>query len=196
LDDLEARLGYPQTDPHGDPIPTSAGALEELEATALTDWPVGTPARIVHLEDEPPELMAQIVAAGLVPGMHVEVRRLGREQLVLWDGESERVLAPVAASNVLVVELPHPIRPPVKLTSLKPGESGRVIALRSEGFERRRLLDLGLTPGTVIECEYPSPMGEPTAYRVRGALIALRPEQGNQIEIEPLRAAGIGNGTS
>jgi ferrous iron transport protein A len=94
---------------------------------------------------------------------------------------------------VLVVESPHPVRPPFKLTSLKPGESGRVLALRSEGFERRRLLDLGLTPGTVVECEYPSPMGEPTAYRVRGALIALRREQGNQIEIEPLRAVEVEN---
>ena len=137
--------------------------------------------------------MAQIVAAGLVPGMHVEVRRLGREQLVLWDGESERALAPVAASNVLVMELPHSVRPPVKLSSLKPGESGKVLALRSVGFERRRLLDLGITPGTVIECEYPSPMGEPTAYRVRGALIALRLEQGDQIEIEPLRAVEVEN---
>jgi DtxR family Mn-dependent transcriptional regulator len=196
VDELEARLGYPQTDPHGDPIPTSAGTLDELEGAALIDWPVGTPARIVHLEDEPPELMAQMVAAGLVPGMQIEVRRVSRDQLVLWDGESERLLVPLVASNVMVVELPHPVRPPVKLSSLEPGESGRVIALRSEGLERRRLLDLGLTPGTVVECEYPSPLGEPMAYRVRGALIALRNEQGDQIEIEPLRAARAESGTT
>jgi DtxR family Mn-dependent transcriptional regulator len=191
VDELEARLGYPQTDPHGDPIPTSAGTIEELEGAALIDWSVGTPARIVHLEDEPPELMAQMVAAGLVPGMQIEVRRVSRDQLVLWDGVCERLIAPLVASNVMVVELPHPVRPPVKLSSLEPGESGRVIALRSEGFERRRLLDLGLTPGTVIECEYPSPLGEPMAYRVRGALIALRAEQGDQIEIEPVRTAPV-----
>ncbi|NIR45802.1 MAG: hypothetical protein GWN99_15320 [Gemmatimonadetes bacterium] len=189
--ELEARLGYPQTDPHGDPIPASGGALDELEGTALTDWPVGRPARVVHLEDEPAELMSQIVAAGVVPGMHIEVRRVSRDQLLLWDGEEERGLAPVAASNVFVAELPHPVRPPVKLSSLKPGESGRVLALRSEGFERRRLLDLGLTPGTEVECAYPGPLGEPMAYRVRGATVALRREQGDQIEIEPLdEAAG------
>jgi len=186
VDALEARLGYPQQDPHGDPIPTSSGALQTLEAAALTDWPVGVPAKIVHLEDEPPEVLAQIVAAGFKLGMHIEVFEASEQQLVVWDGENERVLAPVVASNVFVSDLPHPVRPPVKLSSLEPGESGRVVALRCEGFNRRRLLDLGLTSGTVVECAFPGPMGEPTAYRVRGALVALRREQGDEIEIEPL----------
>jgi DtxR family Mn-dependent transcriptional regulator len=189
VDELDARLGYPQQDPHGDPIPTSSGALDALEATALTDWPVGKPARIVHLEDEPPEVMAEVVAAGLAPGMHIEVRQVSKERLLIWDGEVERELAPVAASNVFVAELPHPLEPPLKLSSLEPGRAGRILALRCEGLDRRRLLDLGLTPGTVVECAFPSPMGEPKAYRVRGALIALRSEQANEIEIEPLSAA-------
>ena len=191
VDELEAQLGYPQQDPHGDPIPTSSGVLEQLEATALTDWPVGRPAKIVHLEDEPPEALAEIVAAGLALGMHVEVCEASEQRLVLWDGEDERVLAPIVASNVFVTDLPHPVRPPVKLSSLQPGESGRVIALRCEGLNRRRLLDLGLTPGTLVECSFPGPAGEPRAYRVRGALIALRREQGNEIEIEPLSTAGV-----
>jgi DtxR family Mn-dependent transcriptional regulator len=185
VDALEAQLGYPQQDPHGDPIPTSAGTLEAVEATALSDWPIGVPAKIVHLEDEPAEVMTLIVEAGLALDMHIEVLETDEQRLVLWDGESERALAPVAASNVFVAELPHPVRPPVKLSSLKPGEAGRVIALRCEGFNRRRLLDLGLTPGTVVECAFPGPAGEPRAYRVRGALIALRREQGDEIEIEP-----------
>lgn len=183
---LEARLGYPQQDPHGDPIPSSSGALEDIEATALTDWALGEPARIVHLEDEPPEALAQIVAAGLAPGMQIEVLSVSKERLTIWDGEDERVLAPVVASNVFVARLPHPVQPPVKLSSLSPGGSGRVVALRCEGFNRRRLLDLGLTPGTIVEYAYPGPMGEPTAYKVRGATIALRAEQADEIEIEPL----------
>ncbi len=188
VDALEAQLGYPQLDPHGDPIPSSSGALDTVEATALTDWPPGRPAKIVHLEDEPPEVMAQIVAAGFAVGMHVEIAEAGERRLVIWDGERERVLTPLVASNVFVATLPHPVRPPIKLSSLKPGESGRVVALRCEGFNRRRLLDLGLTPGTTVECAFPGPMGEPTAYRVRGALIALRREQGDEIEIEPVAA--------
>jgi DtxR family Mn-dependent transcriptional regulator len=191
VDALEARLGYPLQDPHGDPIPSAAGDLQPLEATALTDWPIGRPARIVHLEDEPQEVMAQIVAAGFALGMQIEIRQVDKERLVIWDGEVERGLAPVLASNVFVTDLPHSVRPPVKLSSLEPGQSGRILALRSEGFNRRRLLDLGLTPGTVVECSFPGPMAEPTAYRVRGALIALRREQTNEIEIEPLQPATV-----
>jgi DtxR family Mn-dependent transcriptional regulator len=194
VDELEARLGYPQQDPHGDPIPSSEGALERVEATALTDWPVGTPAKIVHLEDEPPEALSKIVAAGFALGMDIEVRQVNKQSLVIWDGESERSLVPVLASNVFVEELAHPVQPPVKLSSLEPGESGRVLALRSEGFDRRRLLDLGLTRGTLVECAFPGPMREPMAYRVRGALVALRPEQTDQIEIEAVMTANAGSG--
>jgi DtxR family Mn-dependent transcriptional regulator len=193
IDALEAQLGYPQQDPHGDPIPTAAGALEPLRATALTDWPIGSPAKIVHLEDEPPEVMARIVAEGFALDMQIEVRQVNKDHLVIWDGEGERSLAPVLASNVFVTELPHPVQPPVKLSSLEPGQSARVIALRSEGFSRRRLLDLGVTPGTLVECSFPGPMQEPMAYRVRGALIALRREQADEIEIDPLSAAGAEN---
>ncbi len=191
VDELEARLGYPQRDPHGDPIPSATGKLEKIESTALTEWPVGRPAEIVHLEDEPPEVFARIVGAGLQRGMHVEVFESSDAGLVVWDGNTERMLTPVVASNVFVADLPHAVRPPVKLSSLDPGQAGRVVALRCEGFNRRRLLDLGITPGTLIECAYPGPLGEPKAYRVRGALIALRPEQGDEIEIEPVSPAGV-----
>ncbi|MGD8866387.1 MAG: iron dependent repressor, metal binding and dimerization domain protein [Gemmatimonadales bacterium] len=193
VDALEARLGYPLQDPHGDPIPTATGDLEPLEATALTDWPIGRPAKIVHLEDEPPEVMAQIVAAGFALGMQIEIRQVGKDRLMLWDGETERSLAPFLASNVFVTALPHSVRPPAKLSSLEPGQSGRILALRSEGFNRRRLLDLGLTPGTVVECSFPGPMAEPMAYRVRGALIALRREQADEVEIEPVQPASVEN---
>lgn len=189
VDELEARLGYPRRDPHGDPIPSSAGVLPAEEAATLTDWPIGRAAKVVHLEDEPTEIFAQIAASGLVPGMHIEVLERTEERLVVWDGEREYALAPVAASNVSVVDLPHSLHPPVRLTSLEPGQSGEVLALRCEGANRRRLLDLGLTPGTVVECVFPSPAGEPTAYKVRGALIALRREQAEEIEIDEVIGA-------
>jgi Fe2+ transport system protein FeoA len=57
--------------------------------------------------------------------------------------------------------------------------------VRLAGFSRRRLFDLGFTPGTEVECAFPSAFGEPRAYRVRGTLIALRPEQARRIDVEP-----------
>jgi DtxR family Mn-dependent transcriptional regulator len=77
------------------------------------------------------------------------------------------------------------------LAALKPGQQGVVMRLSPQcrGPERRRLLDLGILPGTVITAEMVSPGGDPTAYRIRGALIALRREQARLIYIRPLSAS-------
>lgn len=60
------------------------------------------------------------------------------------------------------------------LSSLTPGEYGIVEGIAHESKIKRRLLDLGIIPGTKISCVIKSPLGDPTAYFVRGALIALR----------------------
>jgi ferrous iron transport protein A len=70
------------------------------------------------------------------------------------------------------------------LNALKPGQQAIVRALTSQGLERRRLMDLGLLPGTLVAVELISPLGDPTAYLVRGTLVALRQEQAARIEIE------------
>ncbi len=62
------------------------------------------------------------------------------------------------------------------LDDLRPGERGVVRALRVEGGLRRRLLDIGLTEGTAIACVGCSPSGDPRAFEIRGAVIALRDE--------------------
>lgn len=76
--------------------------------------------------------------------------------------------------------------PGTLLAGLKPGQQARIAALAPEcrGAERRRLLDLGFVPGTQVAAEMDSPMGDLTAYRVRGTLIALRHEQSRMIMVE------------
>jgi Fe2+ transport system protein FeoA len=63
------------------------------------------------------------------------------------------------------------------LADLPLGQSAVVAALTGTGAQRDRLMDLGVLPGTRIAAEMRSPLGDPTAYRIRGALIALRREQ-------------------
>lgn len=65
------------------------------------------------------------------------------------------------------------IRP---LASLQEGQTAQVSDLLSGGAMRRRLQDIGFIEGTQVECVQKSPAGDPVAYRVRGALIALRAE--------------------
>lgn len=72
------------------------------------------------------------------------------------------------------------------MTNLHVGESAKVISVRTKGSMRRRLMDLGLIEGTVVKCVQKSPAGDPTAYAVRGATIALRAEDSADILVAPM----------
>lgn len=69
------------------------------------------------------------------------------------------------------------------LSELPVGESGDVVALKAPGPARQRLLDLGLVPGTRVEALRSSPSGDPVAFKIRGAVIALRREVSRAILI-------------
>lgn len=60
------------------------------------------------------------------------------------------------------------------MAALRPGESGYVTQVTAAPAMERRLLDLGLVRGTRVTCVVKSPAGDPCAYLIRGALIALR----------------------
>lgn len=75
----------------------------------------------------------------------------------------------------------------ITLRDLKPGQQAKVVNISQgcQGAERRRFMDLGIVPGTIIEAEMTSPSGDPTAYNIRGAVIALRREQAQFINMAP-----------
>lgn len=60
------------------------------------------------------------------------------------------------------------------LNDIGPGQHARVCALCAEGAMRRRLLDIGLIENTEVTCVGRSPGGDPAAFLIRGAVIALR----------------------
>ncbi len=191
LDELEAALGHPTRDPHGDPIPTREGNFAREMGTPVTAWPADSPARIVHLEDEPALAYEQLLAAGLRLGQDVRVLERTPQRVVLSDGENEYRLAPAVASNIYVAPLPEHQRLPdqaLPLAELPNGQAAEIVKLDDavQGLTRRRFLDLGLTPGAIVYPELQNFFGDPRAYRVRGALIALRKEQAAQIWVRPL----------
>jgi ferrous iron transport protein A len=69
------------------------------------------------------------------------------------------------------------------LADLSAGQAGLVTELHSQGPVRRRMMDLGIVPGTLVSVEMKSPLGDPVAYRVRGAVVALRLEQARLVLI-------------
>ena len=62
------------------------------------------------------------------------------------------------------------------LNSIEPGERAVISEIKSTEGKRRRLLDIGMIPGTKIECVGRSPSGDPKAFLIRGAVIAIRSE--------------------
>ena len=61
-----------------------------------------------------------------------------------------------------------------KMSELKKGQAGIVTELNNTGNIRRRLLDLGFTPGSTVQCLGKSPLGDPAAYYIKGTVIAIR----------------------
>ena len=67
---------------------------------------------------------------------------------------------------------------------LPEGSAAMVTELLTTGSMRRRLQDIGLIEGTRIECLIRSPAGDPAAYLIRGAVIALRAEDSSRVRVE------------
>jgi DtxR family Mn-dependent transcriptional regulator len=186
VEELEAVLGHPQRDPHGDPIPTASGEVMAVESRVLTEWPAGQAAEIVHVEDEPEAVFRDVAAQGLQAGQFVRVTERTPEIVVLTDGEREYRLSPLAAAHVQVAAAsaePAGRSGLVRLSDLALGEEAEVALLDRElrGFTRRRLLDLGLTPGARVTAVLSNAFGDPRAFRVRGTTIALRREQARHV---------------
>jgi ferrous iron transport protein A len=74
----------------------------------------------------------------------------------------------------------------IPLNFLPLGKKAKVKILTSDGTIRRRMLDLGLILDTEVEALQKSPSGDPIAYYIRGAVIALRSEEASKILVEPL----------
>lgn len=71
----------------------------------------------------------------------------------------------------------------MKLAELKVGGKAKILSVDADINIKRRLQDIGLINGTTVECLYKSPLGDPKAFLIRGAVIALRFEDSNNILI-------------
>lgn len=72
------------------------------------------------------------------------------------------------------------------LTNAVIGTKVKVISLQATGLLRRRMLDLGLVPDTEIDVIRQSPLGDPIAYGIKGAQIALREEEARYVVVEKI----------
>lgn len=187
--DLYRRLGHPSHDPHGDPIPTPDAGAVNPAGEALATLSPGQSGKVVHIEDEPAEVHHRIVDLGITVGEEIKMLESdGKKFTIRRRGRNERI-TPALARNIHVEPVPLEQPKYAALSDLGEGEAGKVVEISKaiKGAERRRLFDLGLVPGTVVHNIMNSPMGDPHAYEIRGATIALRDAQANEISIIKLK---------
>lgn len=79
----------------------------------------------------------------------------------------------------------------ISLNKLPIGCIGKVKKITASGTKKRRMLDLGLINGTVVKTLRKSPLGDPIAYEIRGAVIALRKEESDYIYVEKIDEGGL-----
>jgi DtxR family Mn-dependent transcriptional regulator len=179
INKLSTSLGNPLFDPHGDPIPSVEGNIAKIKWTPLPSYPLNQPGKIVHIEDEPSAIYQQILAKRILVGSHIKIVGSSGSEVV-FNCEGRKVsFSPIVAANISIEPLSTEEiyeENSIRLSALEADENAKVIGISQEcrGANRRRLLDLGILPGTDIEVDLQSPLKDPIAYRVRNTSIALR----------------------
>jgi len=182
--ELDLELGHPAWDPHGDIIPDAGRQVPPPAGSPLAICTPGDRLRILHVEDEPPALLAQLVAMGLVPGAEVEIVERQPKHLRVKVNEDIFPLATAAAGRVHAV--PVPVLP-VPLGELPVGSRAVVTEVRGDGKRQRRMLDMGLVPGAEVTVIRAAPLGDPVEYYVKGTSIAMRRSDASSILVEEVR---------
>ncbi|MGB7325304.1 MAG: metal-dependent transcriptional regulator [Rubripirellula sp.] len=105
VDRIDAHLGYPGADPHGDPIPRSDGTLQSDDGQTLTQWPAGEPFRLVRVVDQSSEFLRFLTASGLelsAVGCVVQHAPLAATTTVEID-KNTTVLSETVADKLIVI---------------------------------------------------------------------------------------------
>lgn len=72
----------------------------------------------------------------------------------------------------------------IELTKLKVGQKSQVVSLTCTGAVRRRIIDMGITPGAVVVMRKAAPLGDPLEINVRGYELSLRKAEAQGITVE------------
>jgi DtxR family Mn-dependent transcriptional regulator len=121
VDRMDALLGYPTEDPHGDPIPNKAGDVVVAKSQPLSTTQPGQQVIVQRVNDDRPDLLRYLTELGLIPGALVKVQsvapydgvytiRIGEQTHAVGDAVTKAVLVRPATPGTLseTVPTPHP----------------------------------------------------------------------------------------
>jgi DtxR family transcriptional regulator, Mn-dependent transcriptional regulator len=113
LDLIADKLGHPQRDPHGDPIPDANGRMARPEAEQLSEVPDGYIGRVVRISDRNPHLLRYLESESVrvdAPFTLLRRRPFGSSLIVQLGDGAELELGDEAAASIWVAETEHPPR--------------------------------------------------------------------------------------
>lgn len=101
-DRIDAYLGFPSVDPHGDPIPSADGTIQKIDTHSILELPEGTDTVVERVMDQSADVLQYLAARGIRPGAHLTVGRLDP-----FDGPQWIAIAgtPVALSRSLAARV-------------------------------------------------------------------------------------------
>ena len=104
---IDRELGYPQFDPHGDPIPSRTGVSESRKLKRLSDLRVGDHGKVARIVEGKPDALIYLAKLGLEVGTDVEVTYApDQDEIVHISVEGvQRTLGANVAGNILVEQL-------------------------------------------------------------------------------------------
>jgi DtxR family Mn-dependent transcriptional regulator len=107
VDRMAATIGEPEVDPHGAPIPTRDGAMDETEYTSLAQLDAGASGVVVRVSDEDPEMLRYLAELSILPGKKITVKSRAPYDgpITLAVGRQELSIGPALAANVLIAPL-------------------------------------------------------------------------------------------
>ena len=103
VDRMAVAIGEPEVDPHGAPIPTRDGSVDETEYTSLADLTVGVPGLVVRVADEDPAMLRYLAELAVVPGKRITVKARAPYggPITAMVGRHEISIGPALAAHVL-----------------------------------------------------------------------------------------------
>jgi DtxR family Mn-dependent transcriptional regulator len=106
LERMDALLGHPSVDPHGDPIPTSKGKVSSPKLQSLAECDLNRPVRIARIADQEPAFLQFLHKNGLTPGVSltVDARDPHADSVVLKPADRSAVSLGTAAAAKIMVE--------------------------------------------------------------------------------------------
>ncbi|MFA6508205.1 MAG: metal-dependent transcriptional regulator [Treponemataceae bacterium] len=105
LERMDTLLGHPETDPHGDPIPSASGSIDRTSYISLAEAPLNERFRVVRILDQSPEFLRYLESKGIGPGAQVVVEAGGDVSgafTVRPQNLPPTVLGKMAAESILV----------------------------------------------------------------------------------------------